>query len=175
MIENASILNAQAIDFASKGEFDEAIACFKEAINLEKDNSLLWFNLGVTYRDNGDLIKARESLQKAHSLDQNDEEVLETLALLNYHLGYIPQALVNCAECVELNSSNSHIWNTIGVIYFNEKKYKEAADFFERAITINPYYYDALFNLRDTYQELGNSDGYNMCLEQLKKFKSRSE
>ena len=24
---------------------------------------------------------------------------------------------------------------------------------------LNPYYYDALFNLRDTYEELGNSNG----------------
>ena len=43
-----------------------------------------------------------------------------------------------------------------------------ACEAFENAVTINSYYYDALFNLRDTYEELGNKAGYQMCVEQMK-------
>lgn len=169
--ENASTLNTQAIELASKGEYFEAIACFKKALTIEIDNYLLWFNLGVTYRDSGDLLKAKEALEKAYFIESDDDEVIETLALINYNLGLIPEALQYCSEGLEKNSNNAHLWNTLGVICFNSENYSDAEKAFEQAITINPYYYDALFNLRDTYMETGNQVGYMMCLNQMKMIK----
>ena len=55
MTENPDVLNTQAIDLAAKGDYDEAIACFKRAIYMENSNHLLWYNLGITYRDSGNL------------------------------------------------------------------------------------------------------------------------
>ena len=60
MIESCEKLNNQAINLAASGDFEEAIACLKRAITIEKENYLLWFNLGITYRDAGDLQKAKE-------------------------------------------------------------------------------------------------------------------
>lgn len=171
MMENASQLNTQAIELASKGEFREAIACFKKALSIERDNYLLWFNLGITYRDCGDLIMAKEALEKAYSIEDEDDEILETLALIHYNLGHKYEATQFCNEGLILNPQNAHIWNTIGVMAFNEELYDSAASAFEKAISINPYYYDALFNLRDTYMETGNQTGYMMCVEQMKNIK----
>ena len=175
MIENASKLNSQAIEFASKGDYKEAIACLKKAITLENDNALLWFNLGVTYRDCGDFVMANQSLEKAYDLDDgNDDEIIETLALVNFNAGLIEEAIECCKSGLYVNSQNSHLWNTLGVIFFNQDKYEMASEFFEKAITINPYYYDALFNLRDTYLETGNQAGYLMCMQQMKEIKGQS-
>ena len=55
MLERSDTLNNQAILLASDGAYNEAIACFKRAIVIDKENYLLWFNLGVTYRDAGNL------------------------------------------------------------------------------------------------------------------------
>ena len=84
MVENPEKLNTQAIDLASKGEYTEAIACFKSALLIDRDNYLLWYNLGVTYRDAGQLDAAREALLAARRLNNNDEDVLDTLALVCY-------------------------------------------------------------------------------------------
>ena len=65
MLENCEKLNNQAINLASKGNFEEAIACLKRAITIEKENYLLWYNLGITYRDAGDLYNAKVSVEKA--------------------------------------------------------------------------------------------------------------
>ena len=46
---------------------------------------------------------------------------------------------------------------------------------FERSVSINPYYYDALYNLRDTYDELGNKAGKEICQERLQKLKEPKE
>lgn len=171
MLESASQLNTQAIELASQGEYKEAIACFKKALTFEQDNYLLWFNLGVTYRDSGDLYMAKEALLKAYSIENQDDEVIETLALINFNIGEKREALDFCNIGLTLNEENSHLWNTLGVIHFNSENYEKAASCFERAITINPYYYDALFNLRDTYMETGNQVGYLMCINQMKEIK----
>ena len=65
MRESPENLNTQAIELAQQGNYPEAIACFKRALSLERYNHLLWFNLGITYRDAGDLQKARHALEKA--------------------------------------------------------------------------------------------------------------
>ena len=168
MVENVATLNTQAIEFAERGQYFEAIACLKRAISIEKYNHLLWYNLGITYRDAGQLAEAKSALLKAHEIEDDDDEVIETLALVCFNMGCNEEALSYCLEGLAKNSQNAHLWNTIGVIYFNQNDFPMAQEAFENAVTINSYYYDALFNLRDTYEELGNKAGYQMCVEQMK-------
>ena len=168
MKENASSLNTQAIEFASSGQYLEAIACLQRAISLEKYNYLLWYNLGITYRDAGNLSAAKSALLRAYEIEDQDDEVIETLALISFNQGCNEEALAYCLEGLAKNSQNAHLWNTVGVIYFNTNEFHLACEAFENAVTINSYYYDALFNLRDTYEELGNKAGYEMCVQQMK-------
>ncbi len=168
MVENAASLNTQAIELAENGNFTEAIACLKRAISIEKYNYLLWYNLGITYRDAGNLNDAKLALLKAHEIEEEDDEVIETLALVCFNQNSYEEAMAYCLEGLSKNSKNAHLWNTLGVIYFNTNDFPLACEAFENAVTINSYYYDALFNLRDTYEELGNKAGFQMCVEQMK-------
>ncbi len=171
MVQTASRLNAQAIDLASKGNFSDAILCLQEAIQIENDNYLLWFNLGVTYRDAGNYTMAIDSLKQAWALNQEDTDTIGTLALIYFNHGDIITAMNYCRIGIKANNKDCNLWNTLGVIYFNEANYVKAQECFELAVTINPYYYDALFNLRDTYEELGNKTGYESCVTQMKLIK----
>ncbi|HOS29444.1 MAG TPA: tetratricopeptide repeat protein [Treponemataceae bacterium] len=169
MQENPETLNTQAIELASQGDYPEAIACFKRAIAIERENYLLWFNMGVTYRDLGDLEGAKQALLQANAINPDDEEVMETLALIYFSLGQTELALDTCIDTLDINPNNAHIWNTIGVLHFSKSNYQEACTSFERAVTLYPHYYDALYNLRDTYTELGNKQGALECNDRLKK------
>ena len=82
MTERSDTLNNQAIILASDGAYNEAIACFKRAIVIDKENYLLWFNLGVTYRDAGNLLEAERALETAHNIAPENEEVAETYATI---------------------------------------------------------------------------------------------
>lgn len=168
MVESVATLNTQAIELAEHGQYYEAIACLKRAISIERYNQLLWYNLGITYRDAGNLPEAKLALVRAHEIDEEDDEIIETLALVCFNQGCYEEAMAYCLEGLARNSQNAHLWNTLGVIYFNTNDFSLACEAFENAVTINSYYYDALFNLRDTYGELGNTAGYQMCVEQMK-------
>ncbi len=173
MLESSEKLNNQAIVLAQNGEYKEAIACFKRAISIERQNYLLWFNLGLTYRDAGNLEDARTALEKAEEINPDDELVLETLAALCYSMGDDGEAMYYCMLCLDVNICNSHIWNTLGVVYFNRKDYGNACEAFEQAVSIDPYYYDALFNLHDTYEELGNEAGTAECARRMSEIERR--
>ncbi len=175
MQESADFLNNQAIELASRGNFTEAIACYKRAITIERENSLLWFNLGVTYQKQGDLRAAKRAFSTALEMNPADEEAAEQLAIVCLERKEFMEAAEHCRFGLEQNPVNAHLWNTLGVIFFNQEEYPIAAESFERAVSINPYYYDALYNLRDTYSELGNKAGKAVCDERLSKLKEPKE
>jgi len=168
MKENPENLNIQAIEFASRGEYKEAIACFKRALSIQNKNHLLWYNLGITYRDAGELQKAKDSLLTAFKLSPENESIIETLAHICFLLSEYTEALSFCEEGLSVNPINHHLWNNSGVIYFATDDYEKACEAFEKAVTIDPNYYDALYNLRDTYIQLGNDIGAKECARRLK-------
>lgn len=169
MFESPETLNTHAIELASRGSYAEAIACLKRAIYIEKSNYLLWYNLGITYRDSGDLYAAKQALITAYELDPTyeDQEVLEGLSLVCLALGEIEEAFEYCTIGLDMNEHNPRLWNNLGVLHFTSKAYDDAAAAFEKALSLNPHYYDALFNLRDTYAELGNKAGERECARLL--------
>jgi tetratricopeptide (TPR) repeat protein len=169
--EDSQLLNSRAIEFAATGEFFEAIACFKRAIVIDSHNYLLWYNLGITYRDSGHLNKAREMLQHAYQISDWDEDLLETLAMVCLSLHDSDEALKYLTEGLQINCNNARCWNNLGVLFFNRSLYSDACDAFERAVCLAPYYYDALFNLRDTYYQLGNIIGADECERRLTELK----
>lgn len=168
MTERPDKLNNQAIILASGGEYTEAIACFKRAITIERNNYLLWYNLGITYRDCGDLINARNSIEKAHLIAPENKDVTEALATLCVHLEDFEAVLEYAQEGISLAPEYSPFWNLMGVAFFNLEQYELASENFEHALFINPYYTDALYNLRDTYTELHNHTGARECDKRLK-------
>lgn len=175
MKESAEKLNNHALILAKEGKTDDALVCLRRACVLEPENAVLWFNLGITLRDNGNAAESRTALEKAHELKGDDEEILDALAIACMNAGDRDAAMMICAEGLTKNEMNPRIWNTFGVLYFQNGELDLACEAFEHAVTINPYYYDALFNLRDTYDELGNEDGKNRCIRQMQEIKSSSE
>jgi len=168
MQENSEALNTQAIELATNGSFPEAVACLKRALSIDRDNYTLWFNLGVIYRNSGDLEFAKQALKKAASINSEDSDIFETLGLICYSLQEYDDAYGYYMAALEISQDDAHLWNNLGVLLFSRGEYADACEAFEEAITIFPHYYDALYNLRDTYTELGNTKGAEICSEQLK-------
>ncbi len=168
MIERSDTLNNQAIILASDGAYNEAIACFKRAIVIDKENYLLWFNLGVTYRDAGKLLDAEHALETAHNIVPENEEVAETYATICLMQKKFSLVQKICMDTLDMNPLNPHLWNLLGVTEFQSENYAEASSYFEQAVSINPYYLDAIYNLRDTYSVLKNSKGEAACSAKIK-------
>lgn len=168
MIEQADKLNNQAIILASDGSYKEAIACFKRALTLQQDNDLLWYNLGVTYRDGGELDKAYDALKMAYTMNPENEDSVEAFATLCLAQKKMDECRYISSLYLKQKPFASHFWNLLGVCEFQSEDYTTAAEFFEQAIYINPYYLDALYNLRDTYSMLNMPEGEDEMQRRIK-------
>ena len=84
MLETPENLNTQAIELASQGYYKEAVACLNRAITIDKKNYLLWYNLGITYRDMGKQRDAKKAFLQAYELNYIDEDLLESLSLISF-------------------------------------------------------------------------------------------
>lgn len=71
-------IKADALSNVRNGEYDQAIAKYKEYLQLNRADGDAWAGLGGAYRRKGNLDKAIESYEKAFRLDQNS-----TYALVN--------------------------------------------------------------------------------------------
>lgn len=168
MTEKPEVLNNQAILLAADGKYFEAIACIKRALIIEKENYLLWYNLGVTYRDAGQLKEAKKALLMACKINPENIEVLETTATVCLMQKELLEVQEICFMGLDINPLASHLWNLLGVVSFQQEDYESASENFEQAVSINPYYLDAIYNLRDAYSVLKNNKGVQECENKLK-------
>lgn len=168
MKERADTLNNQAILLAHNGQFSEALACLRRAIQIDRKNSLIWYNLGITYRDSGDLPNAMEALKNAFSISPDKEDIVETLCVVCMNLHLMDKAFEYCEEGLDLHPVSAKLWNLMGVLQFNDNDFSGASESFEMAVTINPYYKDALYNLHDTYVEQHNPHGVKVTASRIK-------
>lgn len=167
-MKNPNELNNDGILFAQNGDYKKAISCFKKAIEIKNDNPLLWLNLGITYRDFNKMDLAIESTLHAHELDLQNHEITNTLIQLYINQNELEKATDLCQNVLANDDKNSKTWNLLGIIYFKSELYNKAQTCFETALSIDSFFADALFNLRDTYFELGQTEKATECDAKLK-------
>ncbi|MCQ2573374.1 MAG: tetratricopeptide repeat protein [Treponema sp.] len=175
MIERADTLNNQAILLAKDGQFSDAIACLRRAIHIDRNNSLVWYNLGITYRDAGDMMEALTALRNAFRISPQKEDVVESLSVLLLNMHMIDEAFKVCQDGLDFHPMSERLWNLMGVLQFNNDDYAAAAENFEMAVTINPYYSDALYNLRDAYSELKNVKAAVIINERIQELEGKNK
>src|SRR3990172_5765997 len=58
-------------------------------------------------------------------------------------------------EVAKLNHNYADVWNKLGIITYLNGRLREASEYFERALCINPRYTEASLNLSITYNAMG--------------------
>lgn len=127
-IRNRSAFNQGALLLNSK-KFPEAAAAFEQYLQWVPDDIEAKRGLAGAYRGMGDAARAQ-------ALEQQ-----------------IVAAGGTTGGGAGAGAGSQDIMN-IGVNFYNEKKYAEAAGAFEKVAQAEPYNHDALFNLTNTYLAL---------------------
>ncbi len=157
LMETAALLNDSAIALTEANRPNEAISLFRKALALEPGNPLLWLNLGIAQQKSGDYNGATDSFFHCLSFDSNLSEAWNALGLIHYELERFNEAEAFYKKALQKNNRSPKCWNNLGVLYFTIGSYEEARHCFEQAVSLSPHYYDALYNLRDTCTELGDT------------------
>ncbi len=153
-METAASLNDSGIALTEANRPIDAIPLFRKALLMEPGNPLLWLNLGIAQHRSGEYDGAEQSFERCRALDDDNFEAWAELGLLHYERDQYEESEFCFNEALERNDSSSRLWNNFGVLYFTEGNYSEARNCFERAVSLDPHYWDALYNLRDVCAQL---------------------
>src|ERR1700722_15207785 len=89
--------------------------------------------------------------------------------------GKIDDAANDAQQAEKLDPNNPETANLLGIVASKKKDYPEAISQFNRALTENPKFYGAKFNLADTLMLQGNFDQARSTLEDLRQVDPKSE
>jgi tetratricopeptide (TPR) repeat protein len=138
--QSPAIVEARAgMTLLKEGKFDEAIASFQKALQLDPSLSTVHYNLGAAFERKENLPQAREHFQKAIELKPDFGDAY--LALGNSYLSerkFDAPAIEALTKATELLPQNYNAFYNLGVCYANAGKYTEAEAAFRKAVALTP-------------------------------------
>lgn len=152
------------------GDIDRAIREYKQAARSDYQSAVIHLNLASSYIKNNNIPAAITELNLAAKLDPEAVEPHLVLALLyssddksGLATAEYETALENASK---LQPQNIDIYRTLGAIYLQQKKFKEAENIYRLIIGLSPLDSGAHFYLANIYEELKNR---NAAKNELKK------
>jgi tetratricopeptide (TPR) repeat protein len=125
---------------------EAAISNFLAAARVEPENARIVANAGYAFMLRGELGRARTCLEKAINLDGSLVEARNNLGIVLAKLGDSDGAL---RQFLAVNEPPA-AFNNLGVVYLEQKKWRDARDAFQRAVALDPEYRNARANLAET-------------------------
>jgi Tfp pilus assembly protein PilF len=152
------------------GDIDLAIQEYKKALKTDSQNSLIHLNLASTYIKKNEIPKAIEELNLTISLDPEVVEPHAILALLYSSQNKLDLATAEYEIALQNASKrepqNINIYKTLGAVYLQQKKFKDAENIYRLILDLSPNDAEAHFYLGSICEELKKRDA---AINELKK------
>lgn len=140
-----------------------------KAISLEKALPVAYFVTGLTYREQGEYVKALVEAEKAIKYDANYANAHVLLATLLYYAGRPEEGLERIQKAMQLNPHHPYNYTFhLGQAYFILGRYEEAIEAFKKGLETNPASERLHVWLAAAYAQAGNIDEAKWEIEQVK-------
>lgn len=148
--ETAALV-AEAREAFVSGNFAKAEELYQKYVGLQPDNVVALANLGVAQFRQGKLTAAQLALERAIKADPNDAFSLTTLGAVMIEQSRIEDAIGYLERANESKADDPITLNYLGVASSQLGQFGKAEQSLRRAITVNPDYAEAHFNLAVIY------------------------
>lgn len=139
------------IAYLEAGQHQRAIAELERVLSQEPGNINSLTTLGQAYLQKKDYTRALAPLQKAQALAPQDLKVHRQLGMALAGLKRYPQAL----EAFLKAGDEAQAYNNLGVYYYQDGQYEEAAKCFQKALDLrSTFYQEAKTNLQKALEKL---------------------
>jgi predicted membrane-bound spermidine synthase/tetratricopeptide (TPR) repeat protein len=145
--ESAELHNSLGIAFARKGEFDTAIAEFRDALRLEPESAITHWHLGAALASRGARAEAIGALRRSVELDPNNGQARYDLATLLLGARQLADATDQFRATLRLLPNSVEAHTRLGIALALQGRLDEAIDQLQQALTLNPESADARRNL----------------------------
>ncbi len=151
----------------NKNTIDEAVRCYKKALEEDPFQAPFYGNLASLYQDRGNLDTAISALYQAHITRPEEPGYAGRLVNAYLQKGNLQNALIYSRRITALLPSEPAYHSNLGAILYKTGKYEDAVSSFKKAITLKPEDAAYVQNLASAYNILGKE---GEALELLKGF-----
>ena len=137
------------------GESESAKNHLLHAISIDGSHYPSHLLLAQIYQNEGLLDESVHHLEEVRLIHPSLSTPLERLAKIHIRQGNHVEALHHIEQAIELDAKDREVFYFAGVLEGSEGNWNQAIDYFERAITVDPYYVDAHKNLARCLAESG--------------------
>ncbi len=140
-------------------ELDLAVEILENARKLNPDLSDVHFHLATIYYDLGRKEDSIEAFKKCLAVDPNNHLAMNNLAYTYAEENRnLEEALELSLKSLENNQENSAFLDTLGWIYYRQKRYQLAEEFLKKALALSPDAEETHLHLADVYRETHQPD-----------------
>ncbi|CAN4121315.1 unnamed protein product [Withania somnifera] len=149
-----------------------AFESFSEAIKVDPQNACALTHCGILYKDEGRLVEAAESYEKALKADPSYKPAAECLAIVLTDIGTSlklsgnsHEGIQKYYEAIKIDSHYAPAYYNLGVVYSEMMQYDMALNCYEKAALERPMYAEAYCNMGVIYKNRGDLDSAIACYE----------
>lgn len=149
-----------------------AFESFSEAIRQDPQNLCALTHLGILYKDEGRLLEAAESYDKALRIDSSYKPAAECLAIVLTDLGTslklagnTQEGIQKYYEALKIDPHYAPAYYNLGVVYSEMMQYDTALSCYEKAALERPMYAEAYCNMGVIFKNRGDLESAITCYE----------
>jgi len=153
--ENYAIAYESRAGFlVEKGLYEDAIFCLKEAIKIEPDKVSAFYNLGILYKDKGELDKGEEIFKDMIKKFKTADGYYG-LGMIYQKKNRLDDAILNYKKAISLDPKKIFLYHSLGSAYLDKGMFNEAISSFKDALKIEPEDPNTYYNLGVSYWKAG--------------------
>ena len=126
------------LEHIKKGGFDEAIAAWEKALELEPTMTNAYEKLGKAYYTQGKFIKAGEIYRKELTIKPDDPMIYHSLGVVYRMNEQMEDAVKMQTQALSLNPNLASAYNELGLTYCKQRKLDEAIAAHKKALELDP-------------------------------------
>ena len=139
--------NNLGLALEKKGQNEEAICQYQEAIRLTPSFAEAHNNLGIALEERGQIDEAMSQFQEAIRLKPDNAEVHNNLGAIFYQKGQLDEAISQYQEALRLAPKNPDAHNNLGNAFGMKGQNEEAISQFREVLRLTPSFAEAHNNL----------------------------
>ncbi|XP_007429126.1 transmembrane and TPR repeat-containing protein 3 [Python bivittatus] len=151
----------------------QAKEAYLRALELDRTNADLWYNLAIVYIELKDPSEALKNFNQALELNPSHKLALFNSALLMQESGEAslrPEAKKRLLSYIKEESQDANGYFNLGMLAMDDKKDDEAEIWMKKAIKLLPGFRSALFNLALLYSQTAKELKALPVLEELLRY-----
>ncbi len=161
--ESAEIHFKTGNELKDAGKFEQAIASYQKALEIEPDSAEALNQLGEVYFVRGRLAEALGVCQQALKIQPDFALGYKTLGNVLQGQGKIDAAIRAYSKAVEIKPEFAEAHANLGSMFYRQGQWESAVSCYERALELKPELVAIYSNLGKVLQQLGRLDEAVAC------------